>query len=68
MRATHVAQGNSISKELLSPMSQARLRARSDTAMLKVTFNGVGDGIFNPARIDADLFNVVLFREKTRTI
>ena len=68
MRATHVAQGNSISKELLSPMSQARLRARSDTAMLKVTFNGVGDGIFNPTRIDADLFNVVLFREKTSTI
>ena len=67
MQATHVAQGNSISKELLSPMSQARLRARSDTAMLKVTFDGVGDGIFNQTRIDADLFNVVLFREKTRT-
>ena len=67
MRATHVAQGNFISKELLSPMSQARLRARSDTAMLKVTFDGVGDGIFNQTRIDADLFNVVLFREKEKT-
>ena len=48
-------------------MSQTRLRARSDTAIFKVTFDGVGDGIFNQTRIDADLFNVVLFREKTRT-
>lgn len=66
IQATHVAQGNSIFKELLSPISQARLRARSDTSMLKVTFDGVGDGIFNQTRIDAALFNVVLFREKTR--
>ena len=43
IQATHVAQGNSISKELLSPISQARLRARSDTSMLKVTFDGVGE-------------------------
>ena len=48
-------------------MSQARLRARSDTAMLKVAFDGVGDGIFIQIRIDTELFNVTLFRAKTRT-
>ena len=67
MQATHVAQGNSISKELLSPMSQERLRARFNTATLKVTFDGVGDGIFIQTRIDTDMFNVALFREKTCT-
>ena len=67
MQATHVTQENSISKELLSLMSQARLRARSDTAMLEVAFDGVGDGIFIQIRIDTELFNVTLFRAKTRT-
>ena len=67
IQATHVAQGDSISKELLSLMSQARLRAHSHTSMLKVAFEGVGDGIFIQTRIDTDLFNVALFRAKART-
>ena len=67
IQATHVAQGDSISKELLSLMSQARLRARFDTSMLKVAFDGVGDGFFIQTLIDTDLFNVALFRAKTRT-
>jgi len=37
------------------------------TAMPEVAFDNVGDDIFIQTRIDADLFNVALFRAKTRT-
>ena len=35
--------------------------------MLKAAFDGVGDGIFIQTRTNADLFNVPLFKAKTRT-
>ena len=35
--------------------------------MLKAAFDGVGDGIFIHTRTNADLFNVPLFKAKTRT-
>ena len=37
------------------------------TAILKAAFDGVGDGIFIQTRTNADLFNVPLFKAKTRT-
>ena len=52
---------------------QARLRTCSDTVLslpnsnAKVAFDGVGDGIFIKTRTNADLFNVPLFKAKTRT-
>ena len=52
---------------------QARLRACSDTVLslpnsnAKVAFDGVGNGIFIQTRTNADLFNVPLFKAKTRT-
>ena len=52
---------------------QARLRACSDTVLslpnsnAKVPFDGVGDGILIQTRTNADLFNVPLFKAKTRS-
>ena len=70
----HVPQGTYIFKEfavtndvkhgsMLSPTLFALYR----TAMLEVAFDSVGNSIYIQTHTNADLFNVALFRAKTRT-
>ena len=70
----HVDQGNYISKKFALTNGEKKgcvlaptLFSLYLTAMLEVAFDDVGEGIFIQTRINADLFNLALFREKTRT-
>ena len=70
----HVAQANYIFKEIqvTSDVKQGGVLAPTllsfyRTAMLAVAFDGVGKSIYIQTHTNPDLFNVTLFRPKTRT-
>ena len=70
----HVAQGNYIFKEfaVTNDVKQGSVLAATlfsfyRTAMLEVAFDGVGNSIYIQTHTNPDLFNVALFRAKTRT-
>ena len=70
----HVAQENTSSKNLQSPVDVKQgsvlaptLFSLYRTAMLEVAFDGVGNSIYIQTNTNPDLFNVALFRAKTRT-
>ena len=70
----HVAQGNYIFKEfaVTNDVKQGSVLAPKLfsfywTAMPEVAFDGVGNRIYIQSHTNPDLFNVTLFRAKTRT-
>ena len=70
----HVAPGNYIFKEfaVTNDVKQGSVLAPTlfslyRTAMLEVAFDGVGSSIYIQTHTNPDLFNVALFRAKTRT-
>ena len=70
----HVAQENTSSRNLQSPVDvkQGSVLAPTPfslyrTAMLEVAFDGVGNSIYIQTNANPDLFDVALFRAKTRT-
>ena len=70
----HVSQENTSSRNLQSPVDVKQgsvlaptLFSLYQTAMLEVAFDSVGNSIYIQTHTNPDLFNVTLFRAKTRT-
>ena len=73
----HVAQGNyidvtNVTNDVTNDMKQGSVLVPTlfslyQTAMLEVASDGVGNSIYIQTNSNPDLFNVALFRAKTRT-